>query len=333
MNKIIKLVGKNFKLLIRSKFSALVILIGPLLIMILAGMAFNNTNVYKINIGVYSESYSELTDSFIEKLRHEQFTVLKSTSQEQCTEKIKEGHFHICIVFPSDLSVEQDSDNQIEFYVDYSRINIVYMVIDSISSRISERTDELSLNMTTNVLDKIKYTQSELDDKYDLLTTTISDNNQISTDVEDIKTNLDSMDLSFNRGGFKTSEIVDKSTEIKKLMNDLGNETENTTDAISLILDDLDSEISGLGNVSSAKRSELRSIVSDIQADLGNLTEDVADSSGSAKTKLISIESLISTTVSNLDGLQSRLTSAVTLRSTTQNKLETVKTKLSTVRA
>ena len=69
MNKLFTLIKKNFKLLIRSKSSALVILVGPLLIMMLTGLAFNNTNIYNINIGIFSEGYTNLTDSFIEKLQ------------------------------------------------------------------------------------------------------------------------------------------------------------------------------------------------------------------------------------------------------------------------
>ena len=104
MKVLFTLIKKNFKLLIRSKFSALIILVGPLLIMLLTGLAFNNTNIYNINIGVFSEEYTEITDSFIEKLRIDQFIVLKTISESACINKIKEGEVHICVIFQFKLN-------------------------------------------------------------------------------------------------------------------------------------------------------------------------------------------------------------------------------------
>ena len=115
MKKLFTLIKKNFKLLLRSKSSALIILIGPLLIMLLTGLAFNNTNVYSINIGIFSKDYTELTNSFIEKLRTEQFTALKTPSEEICINKVKEGHIHICVIFPENLTINQEIQNQITF--------------------------------------------------------------------------------------------------------------------------------------------------------------------------------------------------------------------------
>ena len=51
--KIFEIVKKDFKILIRSKLSALIILLGPLIIVSLIGMAFNNSSVNNIKIGTY----------------------------------------------------------------------------------------------------------------------------------------------------------------------------------------------------------------------------------------------------------------------------------------
>ena len=60
--EIIKLIEKNLKILFRSKTSSLVIFIGPLLIILLAGIAFNNSSTYQINIGTcVSEFYIDPT--------------------------------------------------------------------------------------------------------------------------------------------------------------------------------------------------------------------------------------------------------------------------------
>ena len=62
------LVQKNLKLLVRARASALIVILGPLLVIFLAGLAFDNTNLYAVRIGTYSPSYNDLSNSFIEKL-------------------------------------------------------------------------------------------------------------------------------------------------------------------------------------------------------------------------------------------------------------------------
>ena len=60
-----EIIKKDFKLLVRSKSSALVVLLGPLLIIFLVGLAFNTSSMYNLKVSVYSESYSDLTNSVI----------------------------------------------------------------------------------------------------------------------------------------------------------------------------------------------------------------------------------------------------------------------------
>ena len=81
MYKLIEIIKKNLRLLIRSKSSALIVLLGPLLLILLISMAFNTTSLYDINIGTYSGSYSELSNSIIEKLNQDEFNVIKIDSK------------------------------------------------------------------------------------------------------------------------------------------------------------------------------------------------------------------------------------------------------------
>ena len=47
--EILKLIEKNLKILFRNKFSAFIVVLGPILIILLAGLAFNNSSEYKFN--------------------------------------------------------------------------------------------------------------------------------------------------------------------------------------------------------------------------------------------------------------------------------------------
>ena len=68
MKNLFRLVSKDIKLLIRSKASALIVILGPLLVIFLAGMAFDNTQAYSVSLGTYSTSYNEISENFIIQL-------------------------------------------------------------------------------------------------------------------------------------------------------------------------------------------------------------------------------------------------------------------------
>ena len=94
--KLLKIILKNLKILLRSKTSAFVIVLAPLLIIILVGMSFSTTSTYFLQIGVYSEKYSDLTNSFIETLNSETYSIQKYTDESSCLDDIRNGDIHTC---------------------------------------------------------------------------------------------------------------------------------------------------------------------------------------------------------------------------------------------
>ena len=123
------IIKKNFKILWRSKFSTIAIILAPFLIIILAGYAFNSSGVSGIIIGTHSGSYSDLTEEVLAGFSNQNFAINKYTSKEECLDSVKLSKTQICILFPTDLS-ETGSLEEITFYVDNSRINLAYKLIN-----------------------------------------------------------------------------------------------------------------------------------------------------------------------------------------------------------
>ncbi|MEM3127329.1 MAG: hypothetical protein QW331_04670, partial [Candidatus Woesearchaeota archaeon] len=138
-----KIIQKDMKNLIRDKASALIVILGPLMVIFLAGIAFDNTQQYALNIGVYSSSYNELTNAFIASLQEGALSIKKIETETECVEKIKEGVIHTCIVFPPDLSATSAQVNEITFYVDYSRVNLVWAIINTFTSKLESEASEI----------------------------------------------------------------------------------------------------------------------------------------------------------------------------------------------
>ncbi len=189
--KILKVIRKNLEVLIRSKSSALVVIFGPLLLILLVGLAFSNSSSLTLRLGYYTPEQNALTDKFILKLQNDSYSIKQFESQEACIESIKQTQIHACIVFPKGFEVAKPGFNQITFYVDQSKMNFVYAVKQSISSAISEQTSEVSMNLTGSVLDLLTVTKVSIEkEKTGSMAQAAKDVNEIASKTRIIRTNL-----------------------------------------------------------------------------------------------------------------------------------------------
>ncbi|MBT6821599.1 hypothetical protein HOA56_04190, partial [archaeon] len=196
MIKLLKIIIKNFKLLFRSKTSALIIVLGPLLIMLLVGISFNTFDTFNLNIGVYSPEKSEMIDSFLDKLDSNNYNLINYDSQKGCVKGIEVGVIHTCISFPLDFKIENDKTNEIVFYVDQSKINLVYLIRDILTSSIHNRSEEISQDLTSEIVTKIFETRTGLTESSSDAVSIISKNDEILVESEVAKTNLANIDLN-----------------------------------------------------------------------------------------------------------------------------------------
>ena len=164
--KIAKIISKNFKVLLRSKSSALVVIFGPLLLILLVGLSFSNSGKFTLNVGVYSPEYNDLTNSYIKKIAdsNENYKVKNFNSETECIDNIKKTAVHVCIIFPQNFKIENGKTNEIKFYIDQSKQNFVYAVVNTVESSFSERSNELSLDMTTKIVNVVTRSKMNIED-------------------------------------------------------------------------------------------------------------------------------------------------------------------------
>ena len=146
MGKFTKVVSKNLKLLMRAKRSAFIVIVGPLLVMLLVGLAFNNSSTYSITTGVYSSSFSNTSTVFVDEMA-KKFNTIKYDNFDKCVNDVKQRFTHACIVFPPDMVIKNGATNEIKFYLDESNINLAWMVSKSVSdiSMVKSSADNVSL--------------------------------------------------------------------------------------------------------------------------------------------------------------------------------------------
>lgn len=304
MFTVFKIISKNFKLLTRSKASSLIVIFGPLLLIFLVGIAFDTTNTYNINIGFYSQQFNDVTDDFIEKLNDNNFKVHKYESEGECVQHIKSGKIHTCIVFPPNMEFKTGVTNEITFHIDYSKINLVWMILDTISAQLSATKSKISEELTNVILSKLHDTQEKLNTKKAALTDLKAKTSEVRDSIIKIKEDLEKLDLSVNKQDFKITELTEGNDEIKAGVYSLQNDTEKRIDDITTDLNTIRNKVSGMGNT-----SETINIKADvIEGNLGginykvNKTINVTDENwNKMDSSIMTLEDTVVRVMANLD--------------------------------
>ncbi len=279
--KFLSIVKKDIQLLFRSKGTALLLVFGPLLVMFLVGIAFDNSNAYRINVGVYSPTYNNLTNTFVSKLDNP-FHVVKYSSLDSCVDDTKSGKINTCLAFPRDFSLKSQNPT-VTFYVDYSKLNLVWIVRDVVFSRLSEGSSEITEDLTNTLLQKLDSIETIVASKRPLTT-------QLSTYVSFV--NQYSDDISHTAGSVDTSP---QSVSLSTLVQDIDS-LKSTSD------ESIDSAIAYLSNVRSALKKEgnhtaLVNTISSQVEDLNNLKSSLnlfyssTDNSGAINKQVLNISS------------------------------------------
>jgi len=263
MFKLIEIIKKNFRLLTRSKSSALIVLLGPLLLILLISMAFNTTSLYDIKIGTYSGAYSELSNNIVEKLNQDEFNVVMMNSQDECINSIKSNDLHVCAVFPDDLGV--NSDESIQFYVDQSRMNLVYIIINSISTKVSVTSTELSTALTNTLLNSINTADTKIGEMSGIV-------KQLSVDLEEVKENVGDVQtvLSDISNGTNVTSLNDQA-DLLNLTGDAGGLVNSYRSLVNSILSETEDSNSSLNDAGLKLEAQIKN-VKDVKNDLSKIS-------------------------------------------------------------
>lgn len=276
--KLLTLVKKNFKLIIRSKSSALIVIFGPLLLILLISAAFNTANIYGIRVGYFSEGENELVDSILNELQTKKFSSIKADNKDECLDGIKTGVFHLCAYFTKDFDIDS---GELIFYVDPSEVNLVYIVIDAVSSSIKSKTKEIGEELVENVILSLDKTKRDISDKKGKITTIIRDSQETQGSLRSAFSDLENIDLDFDINDFSIVELEGKlgmqtntSTEISTLVIQLKRELEdfiNEANNADTVKDKASNKINKAENQVSESASELALLDSSLDKVLSSI--------------------------------------------------------------
>ena len=337
--KILGLVSKNLKLLLRSKTSALIIFIGPLLLVCLLGLAYSQSNTYTLTASVFSESYSPLSENLIEKMINQNFQVLRQANLEDCINSVKRSESHTCIVFPPNMNPTQQ--NTVTFYVDYSKINLLWVIVDALETRVSEKSEEISSDRTKDLLERVSKLRFELDQTNTKLNNLKDTTSKIKGKTQGAQEGVASfdvnvtLDVNLNDAKKGTDDVLLTFSDIK---TDIDDAIVNVRES----LDTIDTKVGAIENqVSENISEELESI----QTALGNAEDDLSqldngfynnnleltEKVGDIKTSLNSLNTAIGEAQSKMDGVEHQRDSILPVFKELQQQADTLNAQIEEV--
>ena len=314
---------KNLKLLLRSKGSALIILFAPLLIILILGLSFNTSDSYGITVGIHSASLSEDVNSFITTLEESGFQVIPyEETVEDCVGDIKSGSVHACVSLPESLKVEENTQKEVVFYIDPSRVNIVWMIQESVKKQFNIKAQEISQELTQNVLSTLSNTQNKISEDKNKLSTVKDKTNSASSSASKAVSVLEKVDtqiadVSYNATSNVSGiqgDVISSKSKISNAIASINNQTSLTdleksalrailNDAksdLNRILDEFENNDSGIGAIMAAMQSELDDVkgklsaastaISSANTDLSVVSSSLKESSSGIDQILTSLE-------------------------------------------
>lgn len=318
------LVKKNIKLLVRARSSALIVIFGPLLIIFLAGLAFDNTNLYAVKVGIFSEHYNDLSNSFIEKLTAKQIKAVRYPDTASCNKGIETGEVNTCLVFDPDFELAKNGSNAITFYVDYSKINLVWTILNIMTESISERSMELSRNLTTILVNALETSTKDIISKKPALVQLTTANDESGRRITDVSVRLEEVALDFDPKQFGAEDLASAKKKVQHWVD-------NSLDISRQSLSKAQNYIDAVGNVvpmSSLSDTAKENLIASLQqriTDLQVLRERLGTTESLVGQESKEFDQMIDSLIGKITQTKTTLDQAAKERDTSLEELATVR--------
>jgi ABC-type multidrug transport system permease subunit len=219
LRELIAAVKKNILRLTRSKASAIAILLGPVILIIIVGLAFGNTKLQGIEVGTYVPEHTAPIDGILKNLNKskETFIITEYPNNQSCVDSVGRGDSHICIAFLKDRKKEQVNVN---FYVDYSRLSLVYVLLNAMNAQVSSEATNVSTATTRSLLNKVQAIDEYVTDNKETVENLSENSERMLQDLRQVKESIAALNFSNPADADELNDISDQADMQQKAIID-----------------------------------------------------------------------------------------------------------------
>lgn len=308
------LTQKNLKNLIRSKGSALVVIFAPLLIILILGLSFDTTSKYGLNIGIYTPSETPEVTALINSLKEQEFTVAEYSSIDKCVEDIKRAVMHTCLDLPASLKVDSNKQIEIKYYVDQSKINLVWVVQQTLAQKFNAQEQQLSESLSKDILTKLSDTQNKVDAEKVKVSSTRGKNSAAAKGTESVKTELGSIDFTTPTTTYNLAAVEAFKTEIGTRLTTTAQTVTETKATLAKF------------NATSVEKKKVEAMLTKVDEALLSATS-LLNEGGTGSLQEVSM--LVGTLQTDVESTKAKLNAASEKIKTNSGNLDTVKSTIS----
>lgn len=309
---IFELVRKNLKNLIRAKTGSLIVILGPLIVIFLAGMAFDNSNMYAVKIGTHIPKADTTTTSLLEQLKGD-FKIIEYNKQEECIDAIKNSDINTCMLFDENFTIGLPNKNQITFYVDYSRINLVWTIMQTMTKEVGERSLQVGQNLTKIILDTLDYTHNKIGEQRKVMVKLATENELIRQNSQELIAELSDIDLTMDEEGFQIPELTSSRTQVKQWMENALSVGEKGLSKASSFVSAANSIVSS-STASSETKDQLQTAMASTVDEINKLKAEMSETKDLTKTAFIDFDQQVGAVTQAIASTKDTLNKAETSR-------------------
>ncbi|MCD4759286.1 ABC transporter permease [archaeon] len=302
MDKIRHILIKNFKQILRTKVSSLIILIGPILIILLAGFAFNSSGLQGISVGMNGDMEDRLNKEIRDDLQNEGLGIKTYSNIKACTESVKSGENHVCLFItekhpPSDLTFIDDRyDHNVSISADYSKTRIIWTVLNKVNTIIEFKSKEITYTLFDDLSGKITYAINELENKEDQIDQAIRTAENVAEQLEDAEGRVGILVEQTNNAITELNSLEIQLLSTVSEIESISGQTPQTQNMISTIstgvgsikisLTNINENLNGMGGIHSqityakTNTENLVNQLKNIRSTLSKISNDFEDFKG-----------------------------------------------------
>ncbi len=297
MIPLLESIKKDFKILFRSKLASFIVIASPLLLIFLIGFAYNAPETYRLNIGVYAESESPLTDSIIRSMKDSTFNIITYNSRSKCIQNIKLGIQNACVLFPENMSLKSEHTD-VKIVVDTSKTNIAWIVKDIVENKIKKKSVAISENITNNMIEQIVFVENESFKIKKTLADADKTSKELTETVKELKEKIQGFNTSYDFRSMKANETKKRAELAKTNINNLKID-------VNELLDTIDEQFNKIDTAFGNSTSEVKNTVKDAKSKINAAASLVSNSTELSRGNIIKLEELVNNIHGKINEIES----------------------------